>query len=149
MNDPERVIGADGGVTVFSPSRIHNAAAPQSGGAGMAGTAGDLMKLLEAIRAGDILKPATRASALANQIGRVGMRPTDAGKRFGFLGTIVADPATAKPRAPVGTVDWGGAWGHNWIIDPKSKISVVTYTNTAFEGCNGQFRDDIFGAIYG
>ena len=148
MNDPERVVGEDGGVTVFSPSRIGEPRAPQSGGAGMAGTARDLMKLLEALRAGEILKPATRDAAFANQIGDLAMRPRDTGKRFGFLGTVVVDAAEAKPRSPVGTVAWGGAWGHNWSIDPARQISMVTYTNTAFEGCNGRFRDEIYRAIY-
>jgi CubicO group peptidase (beta-lactamase class C family) len=149
MGKSEHVNSAAGDVTVFSPGRIHDAAAPQSGGAGMAGTARDLMVLLEALRAADILKPATGDAAFANQIGQVAMRPQDAGKRFGFLGAIIANPVAGRKRGPAGTVDWGGAYGHNWIIDRKNKLSVVTYTNTAFEGCNGAFRDDILGAVYG
>ena len=149
MSDPESVVTADGGITVFSPGRIHDAGAPQSGGAGMAGTARDLMKLLEALRAGDVLKPATRDAAFSNQVGGLPRRPEDVGKRFGFLGAIVADAVAANTRAPVGTVDWGGAYGHNWVIDPNNQLSMVTYTNTAFEGCNGRFRDDIVGAVFG
>jgi hypothetical protein len=47
-----------------------------------------------------------------------------------------------------GTVDWGGAWGHNWIIDPINHLTIVTCTNVAFEGCNGPFREDIRDAVY-
>jgi len=144
MRDPQgNVIGR------FSPSRILNPAAPQNGGAGMAGTADDVMKLLEVYngRPG-LLEPATVTTALSNQIGTLARRPWDAGKRFGFLGAVLADQAAAKNPSPVGTVDWGGVWGHNWVVDTANRMTIVVCTNTTFEGCNGPFRDDILRAVY-
>ena len=73
--------------TPFSVGRIFEPRAPQSGGAGMAGTAGDVMRLLEALR-GDFLTPGLRDAAFANQIG--GLARQD-GKRFGYLGAITVD----------------------------------------------------------
>ena len=148
MGEPEPVTGADGEVTLFSPGRIFEAGAPQSGGAGMAGTASDVMALLEALR-GDFLSPGLREAAFANQIGDLPRLAADAGKRFGFLGAVVVDPVAAGTAMPQGAVDWGGAWGHNWVIDRGSKMSLVVCTNTAFEGCNGAFREEVAAAVFG
>ena len=140
------VVGRDGGVTPFSVGRIFEPRAPQSGGAGMAGTAGDVLRLLEALR-GDFLTSAVRAAAFSNQIGDL---PRDAaGKRFGYLGAVVMDPVAAGTVMPVGAVDWGGAWGHNWVVDPGTETTIVCCTNTLFEGCNGPFREDIAAAVFG
>jgi CubicO group peptidase (beta-lactamase class C family) len=149
MGEPEVVRGEDGSGTTFSPGRIFQADLPESGGAGTAGTADDVMRLLEALRTGPFLSDETRRAALANRIGTLPRRPKDAGKRFGFLGAVVEDPAAAGFTVPAGAVDWGGAWGHNWIIDPSTATSVVVCTNTAFEGCNGAFREEVAAAIFG
>ena len=134
----------------FSPGRILNPAAPQNGGSGMAGTADDVMTLLEVYNARPgLLEPATVAMALSNQIGDLPRRAGDAGKRFGFLGAVLADPVAAGNPCPVGTVDWGGVWGHNWVVDRVNRMTIVVCTNTTFEGCNGPFRDDILHAVYG
>jgi len=148
MDDPH-VLGDQYGSTTFSPGRIFNPAAPQSGGAGMAGTADDVLTMLEVYngRPG-LLEPGTVTMALANQIGDLPRRPKDAGKRFGFLGAVLQDPQAADNPCPAGTVDWGGAWGHNWVVDPVNRITIVVCTNTTFEGCNGRFRDDILRAVY-
>ena len=148
MGEPELVVGDDGSVTPFSPERILQPTAPQSGGAGMAGTADDVMRLLQAVQ-GDFLAPETRALALGNRIGEIARRPGDAGKRFGYLGAVTVDAGAAKTVMPVGSVDWGGAWGHNWVLDPASGTCIVTMTNTAFEGCNGPFREEINRAVFG
>lgn len=139
----------DGSVTMFSSSRIFQPDAPQSGGAGLAGTADDVMALLDAVTNASIISPATRAEALANQIGDLPRRDSDAGKRFGLLGAITVDPAAAQNPVPVGTVDWGGAWGHNWMIEPESRTTIVVLTNTLWEGCNGPFREEVAGAVFG
>lgn len=150
MGDPEEVVDDNGGIVVFSPGRIFNPDAPQSGGGGIAGTADDVMELLDIYHgSGTLLQPATIAGALANQIGAIPRRPTDEGKRFSFIGAVVNDPEAARTPCPAGTVDWGGAWGHNWIVDPVNRLTIVTCTNTAFEGCAGRFREEIRDAIYG
>lgn len=151
MGEPHGIKGEAGQTTtVFSPARIMNPAAPQSGGAGMAGTADDVMAMLEVYNgAPGLIAPDTVTLALANQIGTLKRRDSDAGKRFGFLGAVLVDPQAASNPCPAGTVDWGGAWGHNWVVDPINRITIVVCTNTAFEGCNGPFRDDILQAVYG
>ena len=156
--EPERMAEAlhyvpdpHGGRTAFSPARIFNPKAFQSGGAGAVGTAPDFLKFLEAIRQGGdgILKPETVAMAMSNQIGDLPRREWDAGQRFGFFGAVVADPQAARSPAAPGTVRWGGSYGHEWFIDRANGISVAGVTNTALEGCNGQFTFDIRDAIYG
>ena len=49
----------------------------------------------------------------------------------------------------VGSVRWGGAYGHTWWIDESARISAVLCTNTAFEGMSGKLRDDFQRAVYG
>ena len=135
--------------TNFHVDRIFRADAPQSGGGGSCGTADDVMKMLEVYNGGsNHLKPETVAEAFRNQIGDLPRRATDAGKRFTLLGALLDDPKAAKNPCPAGTLDWGGAWGHNWVIDPTNRISILVCTNTAPEGCNGPFRDDILRAVY-
>jgi CubicO group peptidase (beta-lactamase class C family) len=134
--------------TKFHVDRIFRADAPQSGGGGSCGTADDVMKMLEVYNGGSLLKPATVAEALKNQIGTLPRRPHDAGKRFSLIGAVLDDAEAAKSPCPLGTVDWGGAWGHNWIIDPINRITVLVCSNTAPEGCNGPFREEIRDAVY-
>ena len=144
----EVVVGEPGQETWFSVPRIFEPRAPQSGGAGMAGTADDVMRLLEALR-GEFLSQGLRAAAFANQIGDLPRQEKDAGKRFGFLGAVVVDPVAAGTAMPAGAVDWGGAWGHNWVVDLGSETTIVCCTNTTFEGCNGPFREEIAAAVFG
>lgn len=149
MGEPHVITDAQGNGTTFSPGRILNPAAPQNGGAGMAGTADDIMKMLEIYNSRPgLLAPETVALALANQIGDLPRRKQDAGKRFSYLGAVLADPVAAYNPCPIGTVDWGGAWGHNWVIDPINRITMAVVTNTTFEGCNGPFRDEVLRAVY-
>lgn len=149
MTEPYDLVGADGGVSTFSPARILNPAAPQNGGAGMAGTADDVMKLLEVYNGNrGLIAAETVSLAMRNQIGALPRGDGDAGKRFGFIGAVLEDPAAAGNPAPAGTVDWGGVWGHNWVIDPVNGLTIVVCTNTTYEGCNGPFRDDILRAVY-
>ena len=138
------VVGRDGGVTPFSVPRIFEARAPQSGGAGMAGTAGDVMRLLEALRGG-FLSDGLRDEAFGNRVD--GLR--EGGKGFGFLGAVTLDPLAAGTAMPVGAVDWGGAWGHNWVVERGTGTVIVVCTNTLFEGCNGEFREEVVRAVFG
>jgi CubicO group peptidase (beta-lactamase class C family) len=138
-DDPEEI-------DVFSPGRIFLTDRPQCSGSSMAGTAGDFIKLLDAWVVGDLLQPATRDAAFANQIGTL-PRPKDPGQKFGFLGAVIED--TEASGWPVkGMLHWGGIWGNNWIVEPKSKTTVAVMTNTMREGCNGPFRDEIRDAVF-
>ena len=148
MVDGQTVTKEDGGETTFSPSRIFNDKAFQSGGAGMAGTASDLLKLFQALlNGGDgLLKPETLAEAVRNQVGD--LPRDDAGLRFGYLGAVVADPAAAGTPQAVGSYEWGGIYGHSWLVDPTHKLIMISMTNTAVEGCTGRFPRDVRDAIY-
>jgi CubicO group peptidase (beta-lactamase class C family) len=147
---PVTPLGVDS-VLYFSPGRILDPDAYHSGGGGMAGTADDYLRFLEAIRTGGspILRPETVAMAVANQIGDLPRdTPSDLGWRFGFLSAVLADPVLANtPHAP-GTLQWGGAYGHTWFVDPGERLSAVILTNTAFEGVTGQYPLEIRNAIY-
>jgi CubicO group peptidase (beta-lactamase class C family) len=149
MAEPQTIPFGDGGQLVYSPSRTLDAKAFPSGGAGMVGTAPDVMRLLEAIRKGGapIMSASTAESMMRNQIGKlVGPQP---GIGFGYGAAVVIDPAAAAhtPQSP-GTWQWGGVYGHSWFVDPARKITVVAFTNTALEGMWGKFTTDLRDAVY-
>ena len=146
---PARITEENNRGTGWDVGRIFRADAPQSGGGGSCGTADDVMKMLEVYNgAPGLLKPETVDEAFRNQIGDLPRRESDAGKRFTLLGAVIDDPQAAASPCPVGTLDWGGAWGHNWIIDRTNRLSIAVLTNVAPEGCNGPFREDIRDAVY-
>lgn len=145
---PNRITMEDNQTTGWEVDRIFRADAPQSGGGGSCGTADDVMKMLEVYNGGSHLKASSVEEAFTNQIGSLPRREGDAGKRFTVLGAMIDDPKAAKSPCPVGTLDWGGAWGHNWIIDRTNKLSIAVLTNTAPEGCNGPFREQVRDAVY-
>ena len=133
----------------FAPDRILNPDVPQSGGAGMAGTAGDVMAMLEVYQTPGFLRAETVAEAMRNQTGPLDRGMGSEGKGFNLIGAVIHDARAAHSPCPVGTVDWGGVWGHNWIVDPVARRTIVVCTNTTFEGCNGPFREEIRDAVYG
>lgn len=151
MSDDYHEVIRDGVVAArYSPNRIFDRTAPQSGGGGMAGTAGDFMRFLDIYRTGGgpILNPETAKAAVVNQVGAIEAadRP---GEGFSFIGAVVTDPARGRRPLPEGTVAWGGIYGHNWFYDPALDLTVASLSNTALEGCNGAYRDEIMRAIYG
>ncbi|TAV47887.1 class A beta-lactamase-related serine hydrolase [Rhizobium leguminosarum] len=133
----------------FAPNRIFDPASYHSGGAGMAGTAGDILAILETIRRGG-------APLLSSKT--VGMMATDqaSGRRqqhepgsgFGFGWSVITNPAEAGVPFPTGTLKWGGVYGHSWFIDPLNGLTVVALTNTTLEGMWGKFTVDLREAIY-
>jgi CubicO group peptidase (beta-lactamase class C family) len=149
MNEPTHELAAGVGKGMrFSPSRIFNPASYHSGGSGMVSSGPDFMKMLNALLAGDILSAKYKDMARTNQIGD--MREKEfPGTGFGFLASVITDPAKAKVPYSVGTFRWGGVYGHSWFVDPKMKMSAVLMTNTAVEGCNGTYPAEIRDAIYG
>ena len=151
IGEAYEVQGELGRGTYFVPARCFNAASFHSGGAGMVGTAGDFMKLMEAFRAGGapILKPETMAEATRNQIGDLPREAKDIGWRFGLLSAILADPAAANMPMAEGTLEWGGIYGHGWAVDRTNGFSILSFTNTAVEGCLGAFPKDVRRAVYG
>ncbi|MGF6159677.1 CubicO group peptidase (beta-lactamase class C family) [Ensifer sp. KUDG1] len=151
---PRRLVGDDavpffGNPVRLSPGRIFNPRAFPSGGAGMAGTAGDLIRLLESLRTGHspVLDAASTRSMFDIQA-RTGGLAAGAGWEFGFGGAVLVEPEMAGTPQSRGTLQWDGAYGHKWFIDPARGLSVLALTNTAFEGMNGRFPDDLRDAIY-
>lgn len=134
----------------FAPSRILDPASYPSGGAGMAGTARDALAVLEAVRrgGGPILKPGSVAAMMRLQVGPEA-RTQGAGWGFGYGGALLEDPAAAGSPQGRGTLQWGGAYGHSWFVDPEARLTIVGLTNTAFEGMSGAFPAEIRDAVYG
>jgi CubicO group peptidase (beta-lactamase class C family) len=134
----------------FAPSRATDATAFPSGGAGMVGTAGDVLTFLETLRTGGapILEPATVATMMKDQVG-VQAATQGPGWGFGYGWAVLDDPAAAKTPQGAGTIQWGGVYGHSWFVDPTNRLTVVALTNTAFEGMNGAFTTQLRDAVYG
>ncbi|ELI8099552.1 beta-lactamase family protein [Yersinia enterocolitica] len=133
----------------FSPVRALNAQSFPSGGAGMVGSASDLLRLLETLRQGGApLLPA----ALVDEMGRDqtgGIPLPDApGIGFGLGFSVLRNPLEAASPESIGTWSWGGVYGHSWFVDPLQELSVVALTNTLYEGMSGQFVNDLRDAIY-
>ncbi|MCP3733320.1 beta-lactamase family protein [Sphingomonas sp. RP10(2022)] len=141
---------AGDGAIPFTPARIFDPASFPSGGAGMAGTAADLLTFLEVIRTGGapVLKPETVAAMMRDQVGPQA-ETQGPGWGFGYGGAVLVDPAPSGTPQAAGTLQWGGAYGHNWFVDRVNGLSVVALTDTAFEGMCGQFVTDLRDAIYG
>jgi CubicO group peptidase (beta-lactamase class C family) len=124
---------------VYSPSRAFDAKAYPSAGAGMIGSAPDLLKLFEAMRkkGGEMFR---------NQVAGIpGLQP---GTGFGFGGALVVDPVAAKTPQTAGTMYWGGVYGHTWFVDPAKKLTVLVFTNTAPDGMAGEFPDGLRDVVY-
>lgn len=138
-----------GAPVTFAPSRIFNPSSYQSGGAGMAGTARDVMRFLESIRMerGGILRTSTVETMLTAHVDSTA-QTWGPGWGFGFGGAILEDPAAAGTPQSQGTFQWGGVYGHTWFVDRANALSVVALTNTAFEGMTGAFPSDLRDCIY-
>lgn len=149
---PDRVtLGSDeNGYFNFAPTRAFNPKAFQSGGAGMVGTADGVLALLEALRKGGagVLKPETGRAAITNQVGTLDRGVGSEGQRFGFVSAVIDDAKLANTPQSKGSVLWGGVYGNDWFVDIARGISVISMSNTALEGCNGQFTKDTRDALY-
>lgn len=148
MADPELVVEASGAQTLFSPSRAFSPTAFPSGGAGMIGTAEDFLVFLEAMRNGGapLLSPASMT--LLDRGYSAEIDPAPSGRRYSHGWSVYDDPAVQNAPCLPGSWSWGGIYGHKWLVDPAKGVSIAAFTNTAVEGCNGAFSDDIVGAIY-
>jgi CubicO group peptidase (beta-lactamase class C family) len=147
MTEPyDMSLGGMAGVR-FSPERIFDARSFPSGGAGMAGTAIDYIRFLEALRTGGapILRAATARSAVQDQIGNLDVPFLGAGNRFGFGFGIIVDPGAAERPVGPGSYGWAGVYGTAFWVDPAARLSVVIFTNVAGQAPLG---GEVEGAIY-
>ncbi|KAA9000491.1 beta-lactamase family protein [Affinibrenneria salicis] len=138
----------EGGVR-YSPARVLNPAAFPSGGAGMVGTAPDVLRLLEALRQGGSswlpdrwIDEMARDQTYGLQLDGL------PGMGFGIGFAIVRDPALAQTPVTAGSWCWGGVYGHSWWVDRRRELSVVALSNTLYEGMSGRFVGDLRTAVY-
>jgi CubicO group peptidase (beta-lactamase class C family) len=102
-----------------------------SGGAGLLSTARDYARFLEMIRLGGaidgvrILSPRTVELMTSNQSGTL---HSDTGLGFGY-GFETTDRYGANGLDGVGAFGWGGAYGSNYRVDPKSRLVLVMMIN--------------------
>ncbi|EPG2413593.1 serine hydrolase domain-containing protein [Klebsiella pneumoniae] len=151
LAEGETVSALEGAVGItYSPSRIFDPQAFPSGGAGMAGTAQDLLRLLESLRQGcGALLPNEWIEEMARDQTDGRELPDAPGFGFGLGFSVLRDPVLAASPESVGTWRWGGAYGHSWFVDRAQGLSVVAFTNTLFEGMSGRFVTDLRDAVYG
>ena len=151
LREGERVAPFEGTVGIeFSLARASDGSRYASAGAGLVGTADELMTVLEAlrdVRASGLLPPELATQMALPQAGEHG--PADPpGWGFGLGFAVLRDAAASgTPQAP-GSWRWGGAYGHSWFVDPARGISVVALTNTLYEGMHGAFVDALRDAVY-
>ena len=102
-----------------------------SGGAGLLSTARDYARFLEAIRRGGeldgvrILSPRAVELMTTNQSGTL---HSETGLGFGY-GFQTTDRYGANGLDSVGAFGWGGAYGSNYRVDPKSRLVLVLMLN--------------------
>ena len=150
IHDPDSIAFLEGTAGFrLAPGRALDGTAYPSGGAGMVGSAGDFLQLLETLRKGGapLLPESMVHEMTTNQIGDLPMAFWP-GRGFGLGITLLKDPAAADTPESPGTWRMGGTYGHSWFVDPKQRLSVVAFTNTALEGMSGQFTVDLCEAIY-
>jgi CubicO group peptidase (beta-lactamase class C family) len=133
----------------FAPDRIFDPTSYHSGGAGMAGTADDVLAILETVRKGGApLLSADTVKTMTTDQANGHLQPLQPGFGFGYGWSVVINPVAADVPFSVGTIKWGGVYGHSWFVDPAKGLTVVALTNTALEGMWGQFTIDLRDAIY-
>ncbi|WP_282269289.1 serine hydrolase domain-containing protein [Stenotrophomonas sp. PS02298] len=150
LSESEIVSPFDGAIGIsYSPARIFDAQAFPSAGAGMAGTADDLLRLLETLRVGgDGLLPAELIAEMGRDQTNGLELPSAPGFGFGLGFSVLRDPALAATPESPGTWRWGGAYGHSWFVDRAQGLSVVAFTNTLYEGMSGRFVTELRDAVY-
>ena len=144
MKDDQFLASVDDRYFHFSPERAFHGEEYPSGGVGLVGTAGDLMRLVNTIQTGKspLVSSPLMKQMSANQLGKMMARPG-----FGFsLGWgVLVDPVEAATPQTAGTLAWGGVYGSKWFADPARNLSVVTMTTTALDEV---VSVDVRNAIY-
>jgi CubicO group peptidase (beta-lactamase class C family) len=146
MGAIETVVGADGGETTFAPGRIFSTACFPSGGAGMAGTVEDFLIFIEALRTGGAPLLGPRFARLVAENGIGALEAREPGRHFSHVASMYADPAKSGSPLSPGSWGWGGVYGHQWRVDKARRMVILSFTNTALEGCNGAFPGDVVKA---
>lgn len=151
LREGEVVAPFEGTVGIeYSLARATDASRFPSAGAGLVGSADEVMAVLEALRdvqRSGLLPPALAAEMASPQVGEQGP-PEPAGWGSGLGFAVLRDAAASGTPQSAGTWRWGGAYGHSWFVDPARGLSVVALTNTLYEGMDGAFVDELRDAVY-
>ncbi|MDT3555549.1 serine hydrolase domain-containing protein [Stenotrophomonas maltophilia group sp. msm1] len=151
LREGEVVAPFEGTVGIeYSLARATDASRFPSAGAGLVGSADEVMAVLEALRdvqRSGLLPPVLAAEMASPQVGEQGP-PEPAGWGFGLGFAVLRDAAASGTPQSAGTWRWGGAYGHSWFVDPARGLSVVALTNTLYEGMDGAFVDELRDAVY-
>jgi CubicO group peptidase (beta-lactamase class C family) len=102
-----------------------------SGGAGLLSTARDYARFLEAMRRGGELDGVRILSARSVELmttNQSGTLHSNTGLGYGF-GFETTDRYGANGLDEVGAFGWGGAYGSNYRVDPKSHLVLVMMIN--------------------
>lgn len=101
-----------------------------SGGAGLTSTARDYARFLEMLRSGGalggtrLLGPRTVALMTTNQVGT--LRGPATGFSLGF--STVEQPGANGRVESAGSYGWGGAYGSEYLVDPRERLVIVFMT---------------------
>lgn len=147
MGDIERVKDGEGFVEFWIGRAFDETAFP-SGGAGMIGSAEDFLTFLEAMRKGGTPLLSAASMPLLTEAHTVDLDPAPSGQGYSHGWSIYRDPSVQKMPCKPGTWAWGGIYGNQWYVDPATGLTIVSFTNTAVEGCNGAFPKDVFRTVY-
>ncbi len=149
MGEPHMMRDRDGDTLIFSPRRVFNHRAFQSGGSGIVTTVPDYLKLMTCIQSGGapLLGGQSMRAAIGNQLTHL-PNCVGPGGSFSFLGKVTTDPQRGNAYWSTGTNSWGGAYGHVWALDPHKDVAIVSMTNTALFGGEGRFIRELFEATF-
>jgi CubicO group peptidase (beta-lactamase class C family) len=145
MTDDLQLVPFGASALRFSPLRVFDRTSFPSGGTGLVGTAGDVLKILEAVRGGGapILSAASARAMTTNAIGGLPVNDSEEGWRYGFGVSVLNGSAAASRNLSPGSWQWGGVYGNYYWVDAQKRISGVILTNTAVAGMRGEFPDAV------
>jgi CubicO group peptidase (beta-lactamase class C family) len=134
----------------FHPSRLMHPHSYPSAGGGMAGTAADLLRFIEALRVGGgpILGPAGIAAMTTNALPPSIPDALEPGWGYGVGTEVLTDPGRAIGPERLGAFKGSGGYGHRWFVDRALELSAVVLTNSTPEGVRGAFVEQMRAAVY-
>ncbi len=150
----DRTIGID---TTFNDPRV--AQKWESGGGGMVGTAMDYARFLQMLLNGGTLdgKRVLGAKTIAymtadhldGSIGRGTLYLPGAGFGFGLGFAVRNEPGVSAMPGTVGEVNWGGAGGTYFWVDPREDLFVVFMMQSPKQRVyyRALLKDMVYGAV--
>ncbi|SFZ81251.1 CubicO group peptidase, beta-lactamase class C family [Devosia enhydra] len=132
-----------------APERIFDRSSYLSGGAGMAGTAAELVRVIDALRAGGhpLLSSDSTRLMVTDAVPHL-PDVMDIGWSYGLGTHVLRDAILAGGPERSGAFRGSGGYGHIWFADPALGLSVVALTNSAPEGIRGRYTRELRQAVY-